>query len=85
MSAGGPGDHPITDIVLYNLPVYGEPCDGLIKDIANLTSVKAMYEMFDWCSISTTSKARIKEFEKELMVKLLELKNNARLNGWEIK
>ncbi|MDB9954025.1 hypothetical protein OAD49_00500 [Flavobacteriaceae bacterium] len=32
--AGGPGDHPLNDILHYNLDVYCKECDALIRDIS---------------------------------------------------
>jgi hypothetical protein len=34
MAAGGPGDHPLTDVLKYHLEVYGKTCDSLIIEIA---------------------------------------------------
>lgn len=85
MSAGEPGDHPVTDIIYYNLRVYGEACDQLIKNIFNLVSFNTLYEMFDWYSISTTSETSIREFEKVLQTKFKDLKDRAIKDGWEIE
>ena len=85
MTAGGPGDHPLTDILLYNLEVYGKSCDQLIKDISGFVSFNTLHEMFDWFDISTTSEMQIKEFEKELITKFQKLKEQAIKNGWEIE
>lgn len=34
MPNGKPGDHPFTDIVVHRATVFGEPVDGLIREIA---------------------------------------------------
>jgi hypothetical protein len=32
MPNGKPGDHPLTDIVVHGMTVFGDPVDGLIRD-----------------------------------------------------
>ena len=34
MANGKPGDHPLTDILHYGSSEYGEPVDGLVKELA---------------------------------------------------
>jgi hypothetical protein len=33
MPNGKPGDHPVTDITIHHLEVFGQVCDDLIRDI----------------------------------------------------
>lgn len=33
MPNGKPGDHPLTDITVHHLEVFGEACDDLIREI----------------------------------------------------
>jgi hypothetical protein len=33
MASGGPGDHWLTDLLGWHLPAFGEPHDGLIRQI----------------------------------------------------
>lgn len=33
MSSGGPGDHWLTDLFIYQVAVFGEPIDSLLRDI----------------------------------------------------
>jgi hypothetical protein len=33
MPNGKPGDHPLTDIVVHGMEVFGTPCDELIREI----------------------------------------------------
>lgn len=46
MAAGGPGDHPLSDILDYNLEVYGRECDDLIREISKYASQEDMLETF---------------------------------------
>jgi hypothetical protein len=47
MPNGKPGGHPLTDILLHDLDVYGGEADRLIKNIAQLCSRQ---ELDDWWS-----------------------------------
>jgi hypothetical protein len=84
MPAGGPGDHPLTDILRFNLDVYSKTCDSLIREISKFTSFDDLYEMFDWFNISSDSKYKLEEFELQLKAKLSELREKAKNDGWEI-
>ncbi len=84
MAAGGPGDHPLTDIVRFNLDVYSPAFDELIRKISKYVSLKNLSEMFDWFGYaSAPTKSQIDNFEKELELKFNHLKNEATNNGWE--
>ena len=85
MPAGGPADHPLTDIVRFNLDVYNKSCDELVREISKYVSLQDLFEMFDWIDNFSATKKQLEKFEKELSVKLLELKKQASDNGWEIK
>jgi hypothetical protein len=45
MANGKPKDHPLTDILVHNLQVYGPEADDLIRKIAGLSS---RGELDDW-------------------------------------
>ncbi len=83
MAAGGPGDHPLTDILNFNLDVYNKECDELIKQISKFVSRHKLYEMFDWLDNFSATENQLKELERNLIQKLEELKAEARINGWE--
>lgn len=84
MAAGGPGDHPLTDIVKFNLDVYNKTCDSLVREISKFISLYDLSEMFDWFDISPDSKSKLEDFEAQLKVKLQELKKKANNDGWEL-
>jgi len=44
MPNGKPGDHPLTDILIHNLKVYGQEGDDLIRKIAELCSRRELDE-----------------------------------------
>jgi hypothetical protein len=85
MPAGGPGDHPLTDILNFDLDVYDKKCDELIRKISKFVSNHKLYEMFDWLDNFSMTKEQLIEFEKQLYQKLAELESQAGLNGWERK
>lgn len=84
MVAGGPCDHPLTDIVNFNLKVYNEECDELIRQISKLVSMHQLYEMFDWFDNFSATETQLENFKVELNEKLEKLKVNAKINGWEV-
>lgn len=81
MPAGGPGEHPLTDIVNFNLEVYNKECDELIREISKLVSKNQLYEMFDWLDNFSVTESQLKNFEIELKEKLEQIKLNAQKNG----
>lgn len=83
MAAGGPGDHPLTDILNFNLDVYNIECDELIRQISKFVSRNKLYEMFDWFDNFSATENQLKELERNLTQKLEEFKAEARINGWE--
>ena len=85
MAAGGPGDHPLTDILNFQLNVYNKECDELIREISKYVSRNQLYEMFDWLDNFHITEKQLKEYEFTLKLKLDELIKNAENNGWESK
>ena len=84
MAAGGPGDHPMTDIVKYNLDVYSKNCDSLVREISKFVSFYDLSEMFEWFDIDPDSQSQIEEFEIQLKEKLQEFREKAKKDGWEL-
>lgn len=64
MPNGKPHDHPLTDILLHSVHVYGEEADTLIRRIAGMCSRQELYEWWEreigWSSSehSVVEKAR---------------------------
>lgn len=80
MPNGKPGDHPLTDILIYKRTAYGQEADDLIRKIAELCSRRELDEWWNreigWSpdANSVVQKAQI------LYDKLLE---RAKESGWE--
>ena len=83
MAAGGPGDHPLSDVLNFNLDVYNKTCDELIRRISEFVPIHRLYEMFDWFDNFTGTKEQLLDFEKKLSQKLEELESDAESNGSE--
>ena len=82
MPNGKPGDHPLTDILVHKLKVYGDEPDDLIRKIAELCSRQELNEWWEreigwsereigWSSEghSVTRKARVRFDELLLRAK----------------
>jgi hypothetical protein len=44
---GKPGDHPLTDIVVHGLEVFGDSADALIREILDLGGEAELVRRFD--------------------------------------
>lgn len=80
MANGKHGDHPLTDILNHDLPVFTPKIDKLIKEISLYVSFHKFCDMFDWFSLPPNT-----EFEKQLSEKLDEFQKDAQDRGWEPK
>jgi hypothetical protein len=54
---GNKGDHPLTDILIHNIEVYGKEADDLIRKISSLSSRRELDEWWEkeinWSSDKT--------------------------------
>lgn len=78
MNMGGPGDHPITDILVYKLPVFSSKVDGLIQEISKYMPGYQLDKLINWFSPPS-----LEEMEKIFSKKLEELRKEAVNRGWE--
>jgi len=78
---GKPGDHPLTDILVHNLDVYGGGADELIRRIAELCSRRELDEWWDrevgWSPDKSLIFAKAKSHLDQLL-------KRARQSGWEM-
>ena len=80
MANGKPHDHPLTDILKYNLETYGAEADELIRKISELSSRRELDEWWEreigWScdAAAVLPKARARYDE---------LRKRARESGWE--
>jgi hypothetical protein len=47
MPNGKPGDHPLTDIVVHGMEVFGASCDDLIREIVRIGGQAELDARFD--------------------------------------
>ncbi len=79
MTMGGPGDHPISDILHFNLPRYSSKIDNLIKEIAKYLPEYSIDTLMNWFSPPP-----LDEMEAILSQKLKELRASAQKDGWDV-
>ena len=81
MAAGGPGDHPLSDILQYHIEVYGPEADALLKKLATLLSRRELWEWWEkeigWDCKPQSALAKISR-------QLECAETRARDSGWEV-
>ncbi len=81
MAAGGPNDHPLTDILNYNIETYGKEADELLTKLQPLMSQNELYEWWEkeigW---ESSSEKALQEIKKQFSI----ANKRAKENGWEI-
>jgi hypothetical protein len=80
MPNGKPGDHPITDLMIHHLSVYGEPLDTELRQLGELMSYHRLCDWFEQEQYWTTPN---EELEPIVAAKLETLKRDAQDRGWE--
>jgi len=82
MPNGKPGDHPLTDIFVHGLEVYGPEADDLIRKIGELSSETELDEW--WAKTIGWSNDRALVVSKATE-RLEELLRRAKDSGWEVE
>ena len=82
MTAGGPGDHPLSDIIHWRRPVYGEATDALIRKIASLCSDR---ELDDWWRRELGWNATPALAAEKSKARYEDLWRRAQQSGWELR
>ena len=82
MPPGAIGDHPLTDILAYNVDVYGAEASNLIRKIRDLSSINELDEWWDkeigWKASSELALEKSKSRYEELL-------KRGEDQGWEIR
>ena len=76
MAAGGPGDHPLKDILHFNMNVFDEECDAIIRELSTYMPENALYDSVDWFATFSMTAAQLADFKEKLSRKLLALKKS---------
>jgi hypothetical protein len=77
---GKRGDHPLTDILVHKLEIYGPEADELIREISELSSRRELYEWWDE-EISGTGDRELVLGKAEARYRELMLRSRA--SGWK--
>jgi hypothetical protein len=87
MPNGKAGDHPLTDILNYGLPVFSHKADALIVEISRLadTHVKADLERRLVSLYPVPTGSDLVAFEDELTALRDRLRADAVERGWEVE
>jgi len=80
MPAGGPHDHPVTDLLIYKIEVYGTEADELIRKIAAVCSRR---ELYDWWEREISWSADRGLVLQKAKVRFDELSKRAKDGDWE--
>ncbi len=72
------GDHPITDIMIHQIAVYGEPLDTQLRQLGQLLSYQRLCDWYDQYWGRSTE-----QLKPIVAAKLEELRRDARERGWE--
>jgi hypothetical protein len=80
MPNGKPGDHPITDLMIHHLSVFGEPLDTELRQLGALMSYHRLCDWFEQHEHWTATKEQLQPI---VSAKLQELRRDARERGWE--
>ena len=80
MPNGKPGDHPLTDILVHKVKVYGEETDDLIRKIAELSSYR---ELDEWWQREIIWSPDRHSVVSNARISLDELLQRAKDSGWE--
>lgn len=78
---GKPGDHPLIDILVHKLQVYGPEADDLIRQIAQLCSRR---ELDEWWEREVGWSPERHAIASKARTRLAELLLRAKQSGWEI-
>ena len=81
MPAGGPNDHPISDILIYGIETYGRKTDTTFRHLAKLLSDRELEEFWIGSIGWDCSAAKA---EKAIKLKLEWASARAKDNQWDI-
>jgi hypothetical protein len=77
---GKAGDHPLTDIVRYQLPVFSPEVDNLIRRIVRLVGERRFSDDLDLLDPPPTQ-----ELEPRLRALYADYRRDALERGWEVE
>lgn len=75
MAAGGPGDHPLKDILHFNMHVFDDESDAIVRELATYLPENELYDSIDWFSTFSMTESQAADFKENLSRKLIALKS----------
>lgn len=88
MPAGGPGDHPLTDILTWKLTVFGDEPDDLVRQIVALGGQRTL-DSPDYNLIGSDPRyfpaADVETLTRKLRTLRDRLRDEAIERGWEVE
>jgi hypothetical protein len=85
MPAGGKGDEPYLDIIVYKAKVFSEKADDLIRDLSVLMNSSEILEFRSELLKIMLEHLNIDEFESQLEARKNQLIARATQNGFDLE
>ena len=87
MPSGGPGDHPVPDIVHWRRPVYSLEVDTLIAELSELLDAPRLEEFLDGQRITWMDPAvdELARAQTALAAERDRLYRSAQARGWDME
>jgi type 1 glutamine amidotransferase len=82
MADGKPGDHPLTDILVYKIETYGPDADDYIRGVSDFSSRHELYEWWNDEVKGVTDRQVILQKARE---RYQELMMRSQATGWGTK
>lgn len=79
MATGKPGDHPLSDILIHKLEVYGPEADELIRGISEFSS---RHELYEWWNADINWSTDRDLVLRKAQARFAELFQRSRMSGW---
>jgi hypothetical protein len=79
MPDGKPGDHPLTDILLFKIETYGPEADEAIRSVSELSSRRELYEWWNEAINWSTDRDLVLRKAQERFMELIQRSNQS---GW---
>jgi hypothetical protein len=77
---GKHGDHPLTDILVYNLTVFGDDIDAVVKKLSRLMPGPELEALINW--FQPPPRPRMKQILEDILNRK---QKEARERGWELE
>jgi len=82
MADGKPGDHPLTDIVVYKIETYGPDADDYIRGVSDFSS---RHELYEWWNQEVKGETDRGIILQKARGRYQELMMRSQASGWSTK